>query len=267
MSKSEKRSTPGLKTSKEPSNPGKRDVETDPAVHKILAGPIRLFIADSSQTFREGLALAVQTNPDFQLIGQMELAEAVYAKESFLDADVGIVDVDLRDRSGIEVAHWLANQRPNMAVLLISHWDWDVYLAAAQAAGAAGLLLRSAPSGELMGLIHSAASGPIYSPGQLHRLHLWKKDVGDRLKKLSPREWEILWEAAAGHKNREIAEALSLSEKSVEKHVNNILEKIRLTSRSTMVAFIYLNHLDVLIRLPIERRNLYIQPAFEQIKN
>ncbi|HVN56441.1 MAG TPA: response regulator transcription factor [Anaerolineaceae bacterium] len=224
----------------------------------VVGGPIGLMIVDSSQAFREGLASALRDHKEFELVGQLELADQVFAQEESLNADICIVDVDLRDRSGIEVMHWLRDKYPHTTVLLLSHWDWDVYLVAAQVAGAVGLLIRSTPLEVLFRQINSAYLGPIYTPGQIHRIKTWKKTVGDRLKKLSPREWEILWLLAMGHKNKLIAESLSLAENTVEKHVTNILEKVGLTSRSSLLAFIYLNHLDVLSRLPVSRRFLYI---------
>ncbi|HVN56447.1 MAG TPA: response regulator transcription factor [Anaerolineaceae bacterium] len=263
MSKSEKRAKTALQPVQENPelDPKNQDIDLSRPSRRSEGEPVNVALVDSSQTFREGLVAAIQNHSDLRLAGQLDLAEQVFTREDFSGVHVCLIDVDLRDRSGIEVAHWLKEKHPGLAVLLLSHWDWDVYLVAARVACAAGMLVRSTPSEELINQICGAAAGPIYSPDQLHRIRLWKKDVGDRLKKVNAREWEILWLAAGGYKNRQIAEYLSLSENTVEKYVTRLLEKVRLTSRSSLLAFIYLNHLDALIRLPDQRRYLYVNPA------
>lgn len=207
--------------------------------------PLRIILLDSSHTFRAGLRQAIERTPDLQVVFEA----GIFAPGIPLDADVVVVDADLPDRSCIEVGQWLITQRPKLAVLLLSYSDWDVYLVAARAARAAGLILRSSEPAQLIAAIRQAASAPIYTPEQLDRIRRWSESLGVRLRALGQREWQVLWLVSEGMGNDDIAQRLSLTKNTVETHVGSIYEKLGLHSRSKLLALILADHLDVLSRL------------------
>jgi len=211
--------------------------------------PLRILLIDTSPTFRAGLRQAVERTPDLQIVSEATSGAELYAPGFLLDADVAVIDADLPDQSCIEVGRWLITQRPATAVLLLSYSDWDVYLVAARAARAAGLILRSTEPSQLISALRQAASAPIFTIEQLERIQHWSQSLGVRLRALGQREWQILWLLGEGLSNDDIAKRLSLTENTVEKHVGSIYEKLGLHSRGKLLALILADHLDVLSRL------------------
>ena len=203
-------------------------------------------LIDSCRVHCEGLRHKLDKLSWLRVVGTAETAEEIHSLERAPDADVALVDVDLVGESGIETCRWLLTQQPAIAVLILSYWDWDVYLAAAYAAGGAGFLLRSAPTSELVQAIGQVGHGPIFTDKQVERITTWRRTAGDQLATLAPREWDVLWLLSQGIANREIAHRLDLSENTIEKHVSSILHKLGVESRFALLAFIHRYHLDAL---------------------
>jgi DNA-binding NarL/FixJ family response regulator len=221
--------------------------KTEPVARTIT--PIRILLIDPSPAFRAGLRQAVQRTRDLQVVHELATGEEVFAPGFVVDVDVAVIDADLSDRSCIEVGRWLITQRPQIAVLLLSAVDWDVYLIAARAARGAGLLLRSTDPTLLISALRQAASGPIFSPEQLDRIQSWSDGLGIRLRALAQREWQVLWLVSEGLSNDDIAQRLNLTKSTVEKHISSIYGKLGLHSRGKLLALILADHLDVLSRL------------------
>jgi DNA-binding NarL/FixJ family response regulator len=224
-------------------------VPEQPARALKPAGSLSIMLVDHSPTFRAGLRHAVERVRDMRVVCELAQGSLVFEPAFHFDADVAVIDADLPDRSCIEVGHRLITQRPGLAVLLLSDWDWDVYLVAARAARAAGLLLRSSEPADLTWAIRQAASAPIFTPDQLERVQRWSQALGTRLRTLAPREWEVLWLVSEGMRNGDIAQKLSLTDNTVEKHIGNIYEKLGLHSRGKLLALILAEHIEVISRL------------------
>gem|GEM_PF-1247608 len=212
--------------------------------------PLRVLLVDDCLTFRDGLELAITRTKTLLVTGRTNRAEEVFENRELIAADVALVDIELPDQSGFEVCQRLLHANPKLSVVLIGYSDWDIYLLAAQTVHACGLLLRCEATLELIAALEKAATGPIFSQAQILRIQTWRNTTGIKLKSLGRREWQVLQLLALGQSNREIAQHLSVSENTVEKHVSNILQKLELTSRAMMIAFIYSQHLDALSRLP-----------------
>jgi DNA-binding NarL/FixJ family response regulator len=216
---------------------------------------VRVLLVDGSSTFRNGLRHALEESRGTVVVDQCGSASEAIRRCGRLEVDVAVVDVDLPDKSGIELCHFLARERPEILVVLLGQRDWDVYLAAARAARAHGYLMRTAPTAELVSAIRDARRRSLFTPEQLDRISTWGWTVGRKLLSLRPREWEVLWLVAAGRTNREIAEELVLSENTVEKHVSAMLSKLGVKSRVALLAFLLENHLDVLSPAGQERKS------------
>jgi DNA-binding NarL/FixJ family response regulator len=208
-----------------------------------------ILLIDGCLTFRSGLAHALQQTDDMIIVDMVATAAQVYNNNYDVPPDLSVVDVDLLDQSGIELCQWLNSHYPEMTLLLLSDRDWDVFLLAAQATQAVGLLVRNTPTKELVQQIRLATSGLIFSQMQLERIDQWEKSIGSVLSSLRPREWQTLWQIAAGVSNREISQNLEISEHTVEKYITSLFQKFELPSRAALMVFIYTSHLDVFNRL------------------
>jgi DNA-binding NarL/FixJ family response regulator len=201
-------------------------------------------LADGSSTFREGLRADLVAGNGLRLVGETATGAATVERSRALHPQVVVLDTDLPDADGLDVCRRLVKQCHATTVVLTSYWDWDIHLAGALDAGAAGFLLKRTPPAELVRSIRQAASRPIFTPGQLKRIHLWERSVGARLRGISLREWDVLWLTSTGKSNREIAEALMVSESTVEKHISTLLRKLDVSSRSGLLAYVLQHHLN-----------------------
>jgi DNA-binding NarL/FixJ family response regulator len=227
-----------------------------PAIDSELNPPIRVFLLDSCHTFRDGLELAIARSKTLQVIGRAGSAKEMLENNRVPLADITLIDLDNPGSRGLDLCQRLLQAAPSMRVLLIGYTDWDVYLLAAQTAHACGLLLRSQPTSELITALEKSISGPIFSLEQIRRIQTWRGTIGAKLKTLRRREWQVLELVARGMSNREIAQQLSVSENTIEKHVSNLLQKLGLVSRAMMIVFIYTHHLDALGQMAQDDRFL-----------
>ena len=207
-----------------------------------------MLLVDASATFRDGLELAITRTKTLVVAGRVGSAEELFKIVPVIVADIALVDIDLPDQSGFEVCLRLLHADPKLNVVLLGYSDWDIYLLAAQTVHACGLLLRNQTTIALIATLEKAITGPVFSQEQIHRIQTWKDTIGTRLKSLGRREWQVLQLMGLGKSNREIAQSLSVSEDTVEKHVSNILQKLELTSRAMLITFIHAHHLDGLFR-------------------
>lgn len=197
---------------------------------------VRLVVADDHGIWRTGMRAdlgeafwVVADAPDAQ-----RAIEAVHEHRP----DVVAADLRMPEGGGIRVAAECASICP-VVILTVSEAEAD--LLDAVAAGASGYLLKSSTTEELRAGLFRAASGqPVFSPG-LAALVLGDFSTdpttpdGEAIRPLSPREREVLREVALGSSYREIGETLFISEKTVENHVRNILDKLRLRRRSELI--------------------------------
>jgi two-component system, NarL family, response regulator DevR len=212
-----------------------------------MSGPDlkRVVLAGGSAAFRAGLGARLATD-DLLVEGEAATAAETIALVRELRPDVAVVDVHLPDANGIAVCRLLGREDPDVAVVIVSVFDWDVYLAAAKGAGAAGFLLHSTSLPELVRLIRQAGQGSLFTPEQEQRVLTWNREVGRRLALLQPRERDVLRQVAQGKTNRQIADELHVSPHTVEKHVGSLLRKLDVSSRTALLAFILTHHLQAL---------------------
>ncbi len=155
--------------------------------------------------------------------------------------DVAIFDARLPDGSGIDVCRDVRSQDPSIAALILTSYDDESALSSAVLAGAAGYLLKDIKGNGLIEAVRAVASGHrLITATDLDRIRRsWARAprTDPRLSRLSPQEQRILDHVALGFTNRQIAEQLSLAEKTVKNYVTTILEKLGMQSRTQAAVF------------------------------
>jgi DNA-binding NarL/FixJ family response regulator len=204
----------------------------------------RILLADDHAVVRRGLRLVLDSEPDLEVVAEAgDGAEAVQrALEN--EVDLAILDVTMPRLTGIQATRELAQRRPDLRVLILSMHDNEQYFFEALHAGASGYVLKSAADRDLVEACRSAMRGePFLYPGAVKALirdHLERAREGEGNLSgdpLSPRESEIVKLVAEGYTSREIAETLVISEKTVERHRANVLEKLGMKDRVALTRY------------------------------
>jgi DNA-binding NarL/FixJ family response regulator len=212
-----------------------------------MAEEIRIMILDDHDTFRDPLAFMLEREPDLTVVARpRSLSEASgILEDAGFAVDVALVDLNLPDGSGADLIKELRDSRPRATALVLSATADKRHLAAAIEAGAAGVMHKSAPMGELVEAVHRLASGDqllsqeeviealrfLTRERENHREALLASD------RLTPREREVLQALAEGSSDREIARRLHVGEGTVHSHVTNILSKLEVSSRLQALVF------------------------------
>jgi DNA-binding NarL/FixJ family response regulator len=221
--------------------------------------PIRVILLDSSHIFRESLARAIVNSGELVLYAEAGTPDQLSFKLEMDFINVVLVELDLPNPSAVEFRHRLANISANTAVIFIVDQDSDINLTIAWVTRAAGILLRRQNINEFIQAIRQAAVGVLYSSDQYQRIQTWQSTIGTKLTSLRPREWHVFWLLSIGKTNQEISQELSLTENTVEKHVTSVLQKMEVTSRSSLFAYILSNNLHS-VRL-LQGKDFLISPT------
>jgi len=208
----------------------------------------RILICDDHPVFRGGLAAALASEPDFELVGQVgslaELADALRSEAAAVP-DLVLLDVDLPDGSGIDA---VAAAAARTTVVMISAHDDPNLIRRSMQDGAVGYIRKDAEPVELLRLVRRAAEGKTALSGDmaLRVAESLRRDPDERafdesLASLPPRHREVVALIADGRSNREIAQAMSISEGTVKNYVTKILEVMGVTDR-TKLAVLLVRH-------------------------
>jgi DNA-binding NarL/FixJ family response regulator len=199
---------------------------------------MKLLIADDHALVRSGLRLLLERQADIEVVA--EAGDGAEAVERALSErpDVCVLDVAMPKLTGLQATREIKAQAPETAVLILSMHDDDRYLFEALRAGAAGYVLKRAADQDLLDAIRAAARGePFLTPAAQQTLIRDFLERGEQPSELTPREQEIVKLIAEAHTNREIAEILQLSEKTVESHRANVLQKLGMRDRVELVRY------------------------------
>ena len=199
---------------------------------------MRVLLADDHALFRAGLASLLKAW-GFEVVGQAGNGEEAIARARELHPDLIFMDINMPKMDGIDATRRIAEEMPECAVVMLTVLDDDKSVFEAVKAGARGYVIKSAPPAEVVEAIRVVARGGGYlSPSRavvvmqefarVNRLRAHGKEV---FAELSKREMEILALLGKGMRNREVAEELFISEKTVKNHVSSILAKLNVTDR------------------------------------
>jgi DNA-binding NarL/FixJ family response regulator len=203
--------------------------------------PTRVLLADDHALVRHGIRLILDAEADFEVVA--EAGDGAEAVEKVLreDVDLAVLDVAMPRLTGVQAARHLTEQRPDLRVLILSMHDNEQFFFEALRAGASGYVLKSAAHEDLVNACRAAMRGePFLHPAGVAAL------VNDFLERgreelpsdpLSPRESEIVKLIAEGLTSREIGALLHISDKTVERHRSNILDKLGLRDRVALTRY------------------------------
>lgn len=201
-------------------------------------------VVDDHDVVRMGLQTFIDAESDMEVVCQAASgAEAVSQARAF-HPDVVVMDVRMPDGSGIDACRELRSQSPETRVIMLTGFSDDNALFSSIMAGAAGYLLKKTPSEEVITSIRSVGEGkalldPEVTMKVLERVRTAKVANKDpKLAHLSPTEERILDKVAEGFTNRQIAERINLSEKTVKNYVSSILRKLDVTRRAEAASYV-----------------------------
>ena len=203
--------------------------------------PLKVLLVDDHSMFREGIRKRLEEEPDFQVVGEASTAEEAVQILEKQEAEVVILDIRLPNMSGIEAARVFRERWPDMKILVLSGYDFDQYVRALARTGIQGYLVKDSPQDELVSALREIAAGGTVLPPQIASKVIRSYAFGTVAVRdrqgwdLTVREIEILEMLYQGLRNAEIAERLSISPRTVEAHVGNIISKLGARSRTEAV--------------------------------
>jgi len=195
------------------------------------AANIRVLSIDDHPLVREGIATILGTQRDMVLVGQAANGREGIAQYRQHLPDITLMDVRLPDMSGIDALIAIRTQFVNARIIMLSTSQGDVEIRRALEAGARGFLLKTLPPKEMIAAIRDVHAGRMCVPSEV-AAHLAETFADNAL---TPREAEILQLIAEGKRNRDVAEALSITEHTVKVHMRHVLEKLDASDRTEAI--------------------------------
>lgn len=203
---------------------------------------IRILIVDDHGVLRAGLRALLSAEPDLEVVGEAAAGDQGFSLAGDLQPDVVLLDISLPDLSGIEITRRLKERLPEVRVLILTFHEDESLLQEAIRAGAAGYIVKRAAESELIDAIRAVWRGDLYVHPIMTRALLKDLSLSPVSHKtpgeaLTPREIEVLRLIAQGYTNRQTAEALNISVRTVESHRGNLVDKLNLHSRVGLVRY------------------------------
>ena len=200
----------------------------------------RILIADDHAIVRSGLRQVLDAKPDMEVVAEaVDGAEAV-EKGLSEEVDLAILDVSMPRRTGLQAAAELQTRKPELKVLILSMHDSEQFLFEALKAGASGYVLKSGADTDIVDAVRAAMRGDSYLyPSAVTTLVRDYVERGgeEEFDVLTPRELEVLKLIAEAYSNQEIAKELWISVKTVERHRQNILDKLGMSDRVELTRY------------------------------
>lgn len=199
---------------------------------------LSVFLLDDHEVVRRGIAASIDAAEDLDVVGQSDSAKAALAEIERCCPDVAVLDVRLPDGSGIEVCRDVRSKFPSVACLILTSFDNDRSLVDAASAGAAGFVIKQLRANEILDSIRRVGRGEtlLDATATSTALRRLNDSSAGRLADLTDQERRIFELIGEGHTNRQIGDALCLSEKTVKNYVSNMLSKLGMSRRTEAAA-------------------------------
>jgi len=196
----------------------------------------RIMIVDDHEVVRLGLRTAFEAEPDLVVVGEASNGAEALAKVAVLDPQLILMDVRMEKMDGIETCREIKNRYPDVHILMLTSYTDDDAVIASILAGASGYLLKHLSRAELLRSIRRAAVGQTLIDADATKRAM-ERMIQMPGSELTEREREVLALIARGYTNKQIAEALTVTEKTARNHVSHILEKLGLSRRSEAAVY------------------------------
>jgi DNA-binding NarL/FixJ family response regulator len=209
----------------------------------MASQPARILLADDHALVRSGLRMILDAEPDLRVVAEAaDGCEALSALDG-APVDLAVLDIAMPRMTGLQAAREINRRRPHVRMLILSMYDSEQYFFEALKVGASGYVLKSVADRDLLEACRATLRGePFLYAGAvtaLIREYLHRAQQGDGLPDsiLTPREEEVLKLIAEGYSAREIANALGISAKTVDRHRTNTLQKLGLRDRLALTRY------------------------------
>ena len=204
---------------------------------------LRILLAEDNRILREGLKRLIEDQPNMEVVGEADNGITAWQQAKELEPDIVLMDISMPRLNGAEATVKIRELCPHVKVIALTGHRASAYLNEVLKAGASGYVLKQAAIDELIDAIQTVAKGGNYIDSA-SRLTLLNSPLDDRTykgealgKPLSQREVQVLSLVANGYTNKEIANELSISVKTVETHKTNCMQKLDLKSRAEIVDY------------------------------
>ena len=205
---------------------------------------LKVMLVDDHEVVRQGLRALLEAEEDIEVVTEAGSGPAAVSLASAHQPDVVVMDVRMPEGSGIEACRAIRDERPGTQVIMLTSFSDDEALFNSIMAGAAGFVLKQIRGRDLLDAIRTVGAGkslldPAVTQRVLERLRKAKFDEKDpKLARLSPQEERILDMIGEGLTNREIAERIHLSDKTVKNYVSTILQKLEVARRAEAASYV-----------------------------
>lgn len=203
---------------------------------------IRIMLADDHRMFREAIRVPLGAEPDIEIIGEMDTGANTLAALDRACPDVLILDINLPDINGIEVARTAIKRHPTLGILALSGNGERIYIEEMLKAGALGYVVKSAGADELIIAIRAVVAGRNFlsseaTQAMIGNIQADRKTATPPPSVLGKREKEVLCLLAEGKRSAEIAACLGIAEATVEVHRRNIKQKLGLHNTADLTRY------------------------------
>lgn len=200
---------------------------------------IRVLLADDHEVVRKGIREFLEEDASVQVVAEASNGEQALDYARQWSPDVAVLDIQMPRLTGIEVTERLKKDLPHVKVLILTAYDYEPYIFAALQAGADGYILKTARSAELVRAVHIVHEGGSAMDPRVtrrlveHRLGMSRPSAGEFVvERPSEREMDVLRLVIRGLSNREIAQQMSISPRTVQGHLANLFDKLDVTNRT-----------------------------------
>jgi DNA-binding NarL/FixJ family response regulator len=208
---------------------------------------VEIMIADDHSMIREGLKTLLELDGDIQVIEEAVDGKDCLEKLEKVKPEVLLLDINMPNTNGLEVLRTLKENKSNIKSIVLTVHNEVEYLMQAIDLGTDGYVLKDSDSAELKRAIYTVVDGETYiQPSlipELNAKRISKNEDDSKISDLTKRELEVLKLLSVGMYNKEIAEKLEISERTVKNHVSNIFKKLEVTDRTQAAVFTIRNNL------------------------